>query len=67
MIEGYALDEWRVTYINIHENIADLLTNNLPSGEKRMNFCKVLLHYLAPIGENDGIVDAAAIEVLPEE
>ena len=31
--EGSVLDEWRATYINTHENIADLLTKNLPSGE----------------------------------
>ena len=63
--EGSALDEWRVTYINTHENIADLLKKNLPSGEKRMKFCQALLHYLAPIGENDGHSDAADIELLP--
>ena len=67
MREGSSLDEWRVTYINTHENIADLLMKNLPSGEKRMKFCKALLHYLSPIGENDGITDAAAIKVLPED
>ena len=32
-----------------------------------MKFCQALIHYLAPIGENDGHADAAAIEVLPEE
>ena len=44
--EGSALDEWRATYINTHENIADLLTKNLPSGEKRTKFFKMLLYYL---------------------
>ena len=67
MREGSAVYEWRVTYINTHENIADLLTKNLPSGEKRMKFFQALLHYLAPRGDNDGIADAAAIKVLPEE
>ena len=32
--EGAARDEWRTTYINTHENEADLLTKQLPSGEK---------------------------------
>ena len=39
--EGSALDEWRAIYINTHENITDLLTKNLPSGEKRTKFCKM--------------------------
>ena len=43
--EGAAQDEWRTTYINTHENEADLLTNQLPSGEKRKSFVrKLLLH-----------------------
>ena len=32
--EGAAWDEWRMTYVNTHENEADLLTKQLPSGEK---------------------------------
>ena len=35
ILEGCACDEWRTTYVNTHENLADLLTNPLPSGEKR--------------------------------
>ena len=35
--EGAAQDEWRTTYINTHENEADLLTKQL-SGEKRKSF-----------------------------
>ena len=46
--EGSALDEWRTTYINTHDNIADLMTKNLPSEEKIIKFCKMLLHYLTP-------------------
>ena len=38
--EGSALDEWRATYINTHENIADLLTKNLPSGENGLSFAR---------------------------
>ena len=46
--EGSALDEWRTTYINTHENVADLITKNLPSGVKKTKFCKMLLHFLTP-------------------
>jgi hypothetical protein len=30
--EGCARDEWRATYVNTHDNEADLLTKLLPSG-----------------------------------
>ena len=67
--EGSALDEWRTTYINTHENIADLLTKNLPSGAKRTKFCKMLLHFLEPsldVGkEADHHAAAASMMVLP--
>ena len=43
VLEGSALDEWRTTYINTHENIADLMTKNLPSGVKRTKFCKMFV------------------------
>ena len=33
--EGVARDEWRTLYVNTHENEADLLTMQLPQGEKR--------------------------------
>ena len=69
MREGSALDKWRAIYINTHENIADLLTKNLPSGEKRTKFCKMLLHYLNPSIEieklSDKIAAAAAVKVSP--
>ena len=58
--EGSTLDEWRATYINTHENIADLLTKNLPSGEKRTKFCKMLLYYLNPSIEIERLLDKAA-------
>jgi len=65
--EGSALDEWRTTYINTHDNPADLLTKNLPLGEKRLKFCKTLLHFLTPRGAdtNKEHAAAAAIDVLP--
>jgi hypothetical protein len=33
--EGAARDEWRTSYVNTHDNDADLLTKPLPAGEKR--------------------------------
>ena len=67
--EGSALDEWRIIYINTHENIADLLTKNLSSGAKRTKFCKMLLHFLTPsidVGEEaDQQATVAAVKVLP--
>ena len=44
--EGAAQDEWRMTYVNTHENEADLLTKQLPSGEKRKSFVQKLLHHI---------------------
>ena len=36
----------RTTYVNTHENEADLLTKQLPSGEKRKSFVQKLLHHI---------------------
>lgn len=44
--EGVAKDEWRTTYVNTHDNYADLLTKLLPAGEKRWGFVRALLHYI---------------------
>ena len=44
--EGSARDEWRTTYVNTHENEADLLTKLLPNGEKRKGFVRSLLHHI---------------------
>jgi hypothetical protein len=44
--EGVARDEWRTSYINTHDNEADLLTKQLPSGEKRRGFVRNLLHHI---------------------
>ena len=44
--EGAACDEWRTTYVNTHDNEADLLTKQLPNGEKRRGFVRNLLHHI---------------------
>ena len=44
--EGVAKDEWRTTYVNTHDNESDLLTKQLPYGEKRMRFVTKLLHHI---------------------
>ena len=44
--EGAARDEWRTSYVNTHDNEADLLTKLLPSGEKRKGFVARLLHHI---------------------
>ena len=44
--EGCAKNEWRTAYINTAENIADLLTKPLPSGEKRWYFVSKILHWV---------------------
>ena len=44
--EGAARNEWRTTYVNTHDNEADLLTKQLPSGDKRKGFVRNLLHHI---------------------
>ena len=44
--EGVASDEWRTSYVNTHDNTADLLTKQLPAGEKRKGFVRKLLHHI---------------------
>ncbi len=44
--EGAARDEWRTTYVNAHDNEADLLMKLLPSGEKRKGFVQSVLHHI---------------------
>jgi hypothetical protein len=45
ILEGAARDEWRTSYVNTHNNEADLLTKLMPSGEKRKGFVQRLLHH----------------------
>ncbi|CAJ1963096.1 unnamed protein product [Cylindrotheca closterium] len=44
--EGAAKDEWRTSYVNTHENDADLLTKQLPYGQKRRKFVNRLIHHV---------------------
>ena len=44
--EGATRDEWRTSYINTHENEANLLRKLLPSGDKRKRFVESLLHHI---------------------
>ena len=44
--EGVAADEWRMTYISTHDNVADLLTKPLRGGEKRTRFVRMFLHHI---------------------
>jgi len=44
--EGVARGEWVTAYINTHDNIADLLTKPMASGEKRNGFVKKILQHI---------------------
>ena len=44
--EGVARDESRTSYVNTHDNEADLLTKQQPHGEKRKGFVSNLLHHI---------------------
>ena len=44
--EGVARDEWRTSYVNTHDNEADLFTNQLPHGVKRKGYVSNLLHHI---------------------
>ena len=44
--EGSTRDEWRTAYVNTHDNVADLFTKPLPSGEKHWRFVRMLLHHV---------------------
>jgi hypothetical protein len=43
---GASRDEWRTAYVNTHDNDADLLTKQLPFGEKRKGFARNLIHHI---------------------
>ena len=47
--EGVSRGEWRTAYIKSEYNEVDLLTKQLPSGEKRRGFVRNLVHHIFPI------------------
>ena len=47
--EGCTRDEWRTAYVKTHENVADLLTKPLPSGEKRNKFVRQFLYWISSV------------------
>ena len=52
--EGVVRDEWSTSYVNTHENEADLLTKQLSHGEKRKGFVSNLLHHF--FGPSDSVM-----------
>ena len=42
--EGSAASEWRVAYVNINDNIADLLTKPIYNGVKHRRLIETILH-----------------------
>ena len=40
------MGEWKAAYVNTQENVADMLTKPLPSGEKRMKFIRRVLYHV---------------------
>ena len=44
--EGATRDEWRTSYLNMHENESDLLTKLLPHRAKQVRFVQRLLHHI---------------------
>ena len=54
VLEGVARDEWMTSYVNTHDNEADLLTKQIPYGEKRKDFVSNLLHHI--FGLSGGVV-----------
>ena len=53
--EGSAHGEWRMAYVNTHDNEADLLTKSLPNGEKRWKFVRNILHRISRGKVSDGM------------
>jgi hypothetical protein len=51
--EGVARDEWRTTYINTDENVADLFTKPL-NGPKQSKFVQMILHHIFPKEREQG-------------
>ena len=61
--EGSARDEWQMSYINTHENEADLLTKLLLNGEKWKGFVRRILHQSfiqVLVSTNNGVEQAVS-------
>ncbi len=41
--EGTARDEWRISYVNTHENPSDIMTKAVPGGEKRRYLVRMMM------------------------
>ena len=39
------MDKWRTCYLNMDENINDMMTKPPPTGEKRDKFCQCLFYF----------------------
>ena len=44
--EETSMDEWMVGYVSTNDNVADLLSKPIPSGEKRNRFINMILHHI---------------------
>lgn len=44
--EGVAANEWRLTCVSTHENVADLFTKSIRNHKKQMKFIRMFLHYI---------------------
>ena len=44
--EGVAKNEWICTYVNTHNNPADLLTKPIAGGQKRVALTNMMLHHI---------------------
>jgi len=51
--EGSARDVWRTGYVKSEFNEADLLTKQLPYGDKRKRFVRNILHHIFRSGHNE--------------
>ena len=44
--EGVSRKEWLTSYVNTHDNVADMLTKPLTNAEKRRKFTNMVLHHI---------------------
>ena len=46
VMEGCAADEWRISYVNTNDNVANLLSKSLANGESKRRFINMVLHHI---------------------